>query len=348
MNEKLVTVVVPIYNVEKYLDCCLESIVNQTYKNLEIILVDDGSPDSCPKICDEWAKRDSRIRVIHKENQGLGMARNTGIENAHGEYICFFDSDDYVDLSIIEKAYRKAENYDADIVMYGLKDFDDAGNILLTCIPDTPKRLFSGNEVREEFLPDLIDSSLKGSCSKALQFSAWSCLFSMDLVRKASWRFVSERSIISEDSYSLLKLYPHVGKICVLPESLYYHRRNNASLSRSFRSDRFEKTKYFVLKAFELTEECGYSAEIKNRVCGLFFNFTIDALKHIVSSDETLKNKLKFIREIVSDDFLRKCLRNCRYGRSQIAKKLLKNAILSRSTFIVYLLVYLKTAKSSS
>lgn len=348
MQEKLVTVVVPVYKVEKYLDCCVESIVNQTYKNLEIILVDDGSPDACPKICDEWAKRDSRIRVIHKENQGLGMARNTGIDHAEGEYICFFDSDDYVDARTIEKAYDKAEQYDTDIVIYGLMDFDDKGNVLQTCTPKVCKEIFSGKEVLEEFLPDLIDGSFKNSCNKLLPFSAWSCLFSMKLVKRANWRFVSERAIISEDSYSLLKLYPHVGKICVLPESLYYHRRNNASLSRSFRSDRFEKTKYFVLKAFELTEECGYNVEIKNRVCGLFFNFTIDALKHIVSSDETLKNKLRFVREIVSDDFLRKCLRNCRYGRSQIAKKLFKNAILSRSTFIVYLLVYLKTAKSSS
>lgn len=348
MQEKLVTVVVPVYKVEKYLDCCVESIVNQTYKNLEIILVDDGSPDACPAKCDEWAKRDSRIRVIHKKNQGLGMARNTGIEHAAGEYICFFDSDDYVDARTIEKAYEKAESCAADIILYGICDIDDDGNVLNAGKPETPKEYFSGAEVCEELLPDVIDCSSSNSKVKSVPFSACSCLFSMDLIRRANWRFVSERAVISEDSYSLLKLYPHVDKICVLPESLYYHRRNNASLSRSFRSDRFEKTKYFVLKAFELTEECGYNVKIKNRVCGLFFNFTIDALKHIVSSDETLKNKVKFIREIVCDDFLRKCLRNCRYGRSQTAKKLFKNAILSRSTLIVYLLVYLKTAKSSS
>lgn len=347
MNEKLVSVVVPIYNVEKYLDVCVESIVNQTYKNLEIILVDDGSPDACPKICDEWAKRDKRIRVVHKENQGLGMARNTGIDHATGEYICFFDSDDYVDLRTIEKAYEKAEKHAADIVIYGLKDFDDKGNILNTCIPRARNEIFSGKEVTEEFLPDLIDGSFKNSRSEFLLFSAWSCLFSMKLVKKANWCFVSERTIISEDSYSLLKLYPHVDKICVLSEALYYHRWNFASLSRSFRSDRFEKTKRFVWKAFELAEECGYNAEIKNRICGLFFNFTIDALKHIVLSRETLKNKLRFVREIVSDHFFRNCLRNCRYGRSQTAKRLFKSAILLRSTLIVYLLVYLKTAKSS-
>lgn len=87
MEVGLVSIVLPIYNVEKYLDRCIESVVRQTYNNLEIILVDDGSPDGCPQKCDEWAKKDKRIKVIHKNNAGLGYARNTGIENASGEFL---------------------------------------------------------------------------------------------------------------------------------------------------------------------------------------------------------------------------------------------------------------------
>ena len=97
-----VSVVLPIYNVEQYLERCVNSVVNQTYTNLEIILVDDGSPDNCPQMCEDWKKRDSRIKVVHKKNAGLGMARNSGIEVATGEYICFFDSDDYVKRDIID------------------------------------------------------------------------------------------------------------------------------------------------------------------------------------------------------------------------------------------------------
>ena len=92
----LISVIVPTYNVEKYLNKCVTSLINQTYVNLEIILVNDGSTDNSGSMCDDFAKNDSRIRVIHKKNQGLGMARNTGIENATGDYICFIDSDDYV------------------------------------------------------------------------------------------------------------------------------------------------------------------------------------------------------------------------------------------------------------
>lgn len=102
MKKPLISVIVPIYNVESYLNRCVESIVNQTYQNLEIILVDDGSPDNCPQICDDWARKDSRIKVIHKENGGLSDARNAGMNIATGEYISFIDSDDYVALDFCE------------------------------------------------------------------------------------------------------------------------------------------------------------------------------------------------------------------------------------------------------
>lgn len=345
MKEKLVTVVVPIYNVEKYLNVCLESIVNQTYRNLEIILVDDGSPDSCPQICDEWAQKDARIRVIHKENQGLGMARNTGIEHANGEYICFIDSDDYFDVHTIQKAYEKAEQYRADVVMYGTKDCDESGNVTAVYVPSTEKNIFADDQVRNEFLPDLIDGSMKQSKNKSLPFSAWSCLFSMHLFQKNGLRFVSERVIISEDSYSLLKLYNYVRSVYVINEALYYHRRNNASLSLSFRKDRFERTKDFAQKSFKLAGECGYGKMVHDRICGLFFNFTIDAMKHIVMSAETFKFKIIHIRTIIKDDFLRACLKKCRYDNTQIPKCMLKSVILARLPVVTYILVYLKTLK---
>ena len=105
-NEPLISVIIPVYKVEKYLNKCVDSVLNQTYKNLEIILVDDGSPDKCPEICDEYAKKDDRIKIIHKQNGGLSDARNVGIEKSTGEYITFIDSDDYVDSNYIEQLYK--------------------------------------------------------------------------------------------------------------------------------------------------------------------------------------------------------------------------------------------------
>ena len=116
---KLVTIIVPVYNAEKYLDKCITSLVNQTYKNLEIILVDDESPDNCPKLCDEWTKKDQRIKVIHKKNGGVSSARNMGLEIAKGEYILFIDSDDYIEINCLEECMKIIEKYNLDIIKFG-------------------------------------------------------------------------------------------------------------------------------------------------------------------------------------------------------------------------------------
>ena len=102
----MISVIVPVYNAEKYLDKCVESIVNQTYKDLEIILVDDGSPDNCPAMCDEWAKKDGRIKVIHKSNGGVSSARNVGLDSFSGEYVTFIDSDDYIESSMFHRIFE--------------------------------------------------------------------------------------------------------------------------------------------------------------------------------------------------------------------------------------------------
>ncbi|MBI6056665.1 glycosyltransferase [Clostridium perfringens] len=121
MNKKI-SVIVPIYNVEKYLEKCINSILNQTYKNLEVILVDDGSPDNCGKICDEYALKDNRIKVIHKENGGLSSARNSGLDIATGDYIGFVDSDDWIESNMYEILLNNAIKYNADISVGGVVD----------------------------------------------------------------------------------------------------------------------------------------------------------------------------------------------------------------------------------
>ena len=120
-KNKKISVIIPIYKVEKYLDRCLESVTNQTYKNLEIILVDDGSPDASPEICDKWAKKDNRIKVFHKPNGGVSSARNLGIENATGDYLTFIDSDDTIELETYEKCVAKL-NDEVDTVFFRMKN----------------------------------------------------------------------------------------------------------------------------------------------------------------------------------------------------------------------------------
>lgn len=126
--DSLISVIVPIYNVEKYLDRCVDSVINQTYKNLEIILVDDGSPDNCPQMCDGYAKKDSRIKVVHKKNGGLSDARNAGMEVASGEYVSFIDSDDYISLDFYETLLQTMVDNNSDIVECSVVKFYEDNN----------------------------------------------------------------------------------------------------------------------------------------------------------------------------------------------------------------------------
>ena len=115
--DKLISIIVPVYNVEKYVAECIESIIKQTYQNLEILLIDDGSTDNSGKICDKYAEKDKRIKIIHKENGGVSSARNLGLDLAQGEYIAFIDSDDFVSNKYIESLYSAIEHKDAEIVL---------------------------------------------------------------------------------------------------------------------------------------------------------------------------------------------------------------------------------------
>ena len=121
-HDEKISVIVPVYNIEKYLRKCIDSILSQTYENIEVILVDDGSTDNCGAICDEYAKIDPRIIVIHKKNAGVSAARNTGIMQCIGEYVFFVDSDDYLPIDSIEKLYNSINEYEADISI-GIEEY---------------------------------------------------------------------------------------------------------------------------------------------------------------------------------------------------------------------------------
>ena len=146
---ELISIIVPIYKVEKYLEKCIQSIVRQTYANLEIILVDDGSPDLCPEICDMWEKKDSRIKVIHKKNGGLSDARNAGLSIAKGEYIGFIDSDDYIECDMYERLYIALKADNADLAICDYEKVTESGEVLTEASP-IKSELFSGKSGLEK------------------------------------------------------------------------------------------------------------------------------------------------------------------------------------------------------
>lgn len=219
----LISVIVPIYKVEQYLTKCVESILNQTYRQLEIILVDDGSPDGSGAICDQFAKKDSRIRVIHKKNGGLSDARNAGIEIAEGTYLAFVDGDDWIEPDTYEAMLSLMKKYGTRIVCAGRYDEnDDTGEISLGLCPQKEEVLPGTEVVRRIFRWDGMDSS---ACDK---------LFHRELFQNI--RFPVGRVV--EDVPTIYRVVLLAGETAMLPKPVYHYVHREKSITTASFSEK--------------------------------------------------------------------------------------------------------------
>ena len=210
----LISVIVPIYNVEKYLARCVDSIVNQTYKNLEIILVDDGSPDRCPQMCDEYAEKNSRIKVVHKKNGGLSDARNVGMAVATGEYISFIDSDDYVSDDFFECLLDVMNKENSDIAecsvvkLYEDNRFDEFSDDLSVKTYDT-----------QDAMSALI-------AENPFHQHVWNKLYKTELVRDIPYAVGK----LNEDEFWTYQVFGRANKVSKLNKTMYYYFQRNSSI----------------------------------------------------------------------------------------------------------------------
>ena len=223
--EPLISVVIPVYRVEKYLEQCVKSVQNQTYKNLEIILVDDGSDDSCPQICDKFAAKDNRIRVIHKENGGLADARNIGTKKATGQYIIYVDSDDWIHEKLLSISYEVLKESGVQAVVYRCRR-----------VPDLPYkkinkshysyRIYSGKDMAEKSLYQKIET---GACVALLPLEICKAI-----------PFPKNR--LYEDLFTTYKYYLDCSQIAYLPVKFYYYRNNpNSIMNQKFTIKMFDE-----------------------------------------------------------------------------------------------------------
>lgn len=212
-----VSIIVPVYNVEKYLRKCLDSLINQTLKDIEIICVNDGSKDNSPKILEEYAKKDNRIIVINQENAGLSVARNSGIDIAKGEYIGFVDSDDWIDLDFFEKLYYSATSNDTDIAVGGI--------IRVTGIK---KKKFLNFE--KETITD--NTNLKFElCDVPEKSYVWNKIYKTEKLKEIGLEF--EKGIFYEDCIFTPQALFYLGKIVTVPNIYYYYlRRGNSTVKQ--------------------------------------------------------------------------------------------------------------------
>lgn len=237
----LISLIVPIYKVEKYLSYCIESIIKQTYPNIEVILVDDGSPDNCGKICDEYAKKDERIIVIHKENGGLSDARNAGLKLAKGQYVSFIDSDDMVHKGMVEMLLKVIKKFDADVAVCDYITVDEKSEYCDSSEANSEELCLNN----EEFLHCTYLNKKHG-----MEFVAWGKLYNINLFKDNNIEYPVGK--LHEDTYTTYKLLYYAKKIAFCGEPMYYYRIRNGSIMTS----KFDNRRLTIIDATK--EACDF------------------------------------------------------------------------------------------
>lgn len=249
-----VSVIVPVYKAEKYLHRCIGSILNQTYRDFELILIDDGSPDKCGLICDEFAERDSRIRVFHQENRGVASARNAGLEKAEGKYISFVDSDDWIENDFLEKEIAFIEKTGLKMVKCGItREYSDRSRVLFVREEDT---IISAHEGVSQ-LSDYARGKIENICN-----AVWGAVYSREIFDTI--RFPEGR--IYEDVAVSCRLLYSAGRIGILSGGPYYHsdRRNLDSIEHTMNMKRF--IDYWSAMNGRLNEFSGIFPDLKDKM----------------------------------------------------------------------------------
>lgn len=282
MTTPLISVIVPVYRVEEYLERCVKSILSQTYKNLEVILVDDGSPDQCPAICDACAEKDARVKVIHQENKGLSGARNAGIDAASGEYLAFVDSDDYVSPHFIEELYQLLQDTGCAI---GQCRFSYVKGDGLVEEGDSAFCIYRGESLMEQ---------LYGPEGKATCFVvAWNKLYRAELFKETGIRYPEGR--IHEDEATTYRLFHEAKKLAFLDRALYgYYTENGGSITSVFSAKRLqwltaheERIAFFKKNGYEKLLPAAY-----RKLCDACITFYFRCTEQVKDAEE-LKKELR-------------------------------------------------------
>ena len=308
-----VSVILPVYNVEKYLDRCVKSLLNQTLSEIELILVDDGSPDNSPAICDGYAQQDNRVKVIHQKNRGAGMARNTGLGIASGEYLSFIDSDDFVEVDMLEKMYKLANERKLDAVGCGVTIVDSEMNVLNKdyYYPEY-KEITTNTECR-----DLVLKTIRGDKKKIddtyrqrFRWAVWGYLLKADLFRQHDIRFLSEREIFSEDLSVNIQFFIHASRVGFIPDMLIFHCHNAESLTatRSKLTDGRLYTRQFKWMHSQLNSNT-FSKASYWMICEWTIKMLMFNVMRIANTNMSYSQKIERIKMFCTDKDIMSLLR---------------------------------------
>lgn len=332
------SVILPIYNVAPYLERCIQSVLNQTFADYELILVDDGSTDSSPQICDGYASESDRIHVVHKENGGLSSARNAGMQQAKGRYIWWVDSDDWIEKDALAQLYQAAAEENPDVIKFSYFRSENGEN------KETGHGLSSGEYAGADALQMLREQAFLSAGTYCL--SAWSHVYRTDFLKEKELLFVSERAIGSEDYLFNLQVLLSAEKVCVLPVPLYYYELRMGSLTQRYKTDLPQKyTKMYTMLKTYYEQHDGlelYGSYIDRFYVWHLLRGTCIPNEYHATQDHTLKEGRKNVRAFMGTEVFAEAVRNCETKDLSWKKRLQLRAMSMGIEWVFYWLFGLK------
>ena len=340
-NPVKVSIVVSIYNGEATMRRTIDCLRSQTLDGIEIILVDDGSTDSTFAICEEYAALDTSIKVLHKENQGLGYARNSGIEIATGEYIAFFDSDDYPDENMYEKMYSFASQEGADACICGLRRVYPNG---------TAKEYKSGisgvfraeDAIRKVYMNELGSLPDCGEDIIITWQSANIALYSTAIVEKYNLRFVSERELITEDHFFNIDFFQKATCVCVLEEALYNYCITAKSLTSAYRPDRFEQITKVYREQIKRVTDVPFSddiiAESVLRIQRIYLSYARSCISNAIIAGSSYRASVPDIRNVCENPTLSEVLSEYPWQKNPLKHRVFNWGLSRKWPYYLYVM----------
>lgn len=337
---ELISVIVPVYNVSRYLERCINSLMAQTYPDLEVILVDDGSKDDSVKMCDSYCQKYDNFKVIHKENGGLGFARNSGLEVAQGKYVTFLDGDDYLLPDHIQNLYDKLIADRADTCLGGhTKVYAISSNV--------HQNVAYGSVYRDEDIKTRILSRMFGKASKSgdyIEMSVCMALYSLEIIQEYHVRFYSERELISEDLVFNIDYYQYAKCVTVSDDVGYCYCDNKGSLTTRYNPDRFSQQKKLFLYLKEQIHNLGLPKDAEERAQDTFISIARYAIKleHKFKKANGKETYVRNVKAICSDQLLSESI--CEYDKTKVPLKsrIINTMILKRQYFLLDIVMGIK------
>lgn len=290
------SVIVPIYKVEQYLRKCIDSILNQSFSDFELILVDDGSLDKCPEICDEYDRQDNRVKVIHKANGGLVSARNAGLRLATGDYICYVDGDDWINEDLLKIIYNEAiKCYNPDMVIFGIvkKFIDDDLEIL----NDLPEGIYEKDQMKRLVYPYMMYDSRKPFCKGLIFPAACNKIYSRKLL--SEHYCTNERIRMGEDNAFVFECVYFSEKIYICNKILYYYNQHPGAMNHSYDKTRFENNK--ILYDYMEERLGGINEELDGQLNAFRAYWLIMAVFHEIKSGNKMLPAANHIRKKIAE-----------------------------------------------